>query len=315
MKYYLTYCDFRYIDRVLVLNDSMLKFLNNHVLYLLCLDSTTFEYFILNNVKNITPISINDFNNYNKTLNTFRNNKEFYFSLTPSVCIFTLKSFDIEHIIYIDADTMFYSNILEIEEELIGKSIGIVKHNYRKWYHNLYLRNYGDYNVGFNYFKNNNIGMRCLERWKYQCDNKVKFNGINLDFFSDQIYLNEWPNLYNYDLLIFKNKGLNAAPRIISYFGISNINSVYYIGRYKLVFFHFIGLKKIKYNVWDTFTSDLLIYPNKAMLNLYSEYILKIEQYSLIQNKLDLHYSKNIIRKCLSWIISFIFPSKIYINK
>jgi len=314
MKYYLTYCDFRYLDRVLVLNDSMLEFLEYHVLYLLCLDSTTFEYFKFNNVKNICPISINDFNNYYKISNSFGNVKEFYFSLTPSVCIFALKSFDIDHIIYVDADTMFYSNTLEIEKELIGKSIGIVKHNYRKWYHYLYLRNYGDYNVGFNYFKNNVVGMECLERWKYQCDNKIKFNEINLDFFSDQIYLNEWPNLYKNDLLIFKNIGLNAAPRIISYFGIRYKNGVFYISENKLVFFHFIGLKKIKHNVWDTFTSGLLIYPNKAMLNLYSEYILKIEQYNLIQNKIDLHYSKNFIRKCLSWIISFIFPSKIYIN-
>jgi len=59
-------------------------------------------------------------------------------------------------------------------------------------------RNYGVYNVGVNAFRNDKEGNRCLEQWHSDCSTWTKdLEGYPLSFFSDQIWLDKWPNMYS----------------------------------------------------------------------------------------------------------------------
>jgi hypothetical protein len=87
------------------------------------------------------------------------------------------------------------------------------------------------------YFKKDKESLTCLKRWKKQC---IKWCYWRLEDgkLGDQMYLNEWPKLYN-NLHQFQHKGINLAPWNVDEYKLTKKTNRVMVDGQPLIFYHF----------------------------------------------------------------------------
>jgi hypothetical protein len=250
LLYFTTFFDSNYLPKGIVLYNSLLQNIKQPFkLYLLCLDDSTYDFFLINkiNFKNLELIKIFDFEYNNPELNFVKNNRtlvEYYFTLSPILPLYLIKHYNIDHICSMDADLFFYSSPEYIFNDLNKYSIIITPHKF-----SLELKNrekFGLYNVSFQIFKNNEIGIQCLTKWKNDCIDwcRDEYDEIN-NRFADQKYLDNWENLFKNNLLILNDSKTGLAIWNINNYNLRIINNIFFSNAEKVIFYHFHNFKSI----------------------------------------------------------------------
>jgi len=280
LRHICTYFDKNFLPRGLALLDSLEKNAEDFLYYVLALDDECAMHLKKLNNKHIVVITLKDYSSYfSIDRSQFQDEKEFYFSLTPGLCLYVLKKYkDIDIILYLDADVYLLNDLEIVYEEMDSASIAMCSHRL-PWYINLISKNYGIYNVGVNAFRNDSEGLKCLEDWNHDCTTwNAGQEGYPLAFFSDQIWLDKWPQKYN-NLKILNHIGINVAPWNAINYKFSKKDDKYFVDDKPLVIYHFSSLKKLSSNKWHGNTSFTLHNISGALLKLYKEYILNIAKY------------------------------------
>ncbi|TAL74463.1 MAG: glycosyl transferase, partial [Bacteroidetes bacterium] len=233
-----TYFDKFYLLKGLSMYQSLKAQHKGVQLWILCMDSST--YFILEKMRlqDIRLISLKEFEDQ-KLLKAKanRNNLEYYWTCTPALPLFVLsRSKDCSHVIYVDADMYFFSSTNAILHELGNNSIFITEHRFPEDQKNR-IDTQGRFNVGILIFKNDKLAFSCLNRWRQQCIDWCYFREENGKM-GDQMYLNEWPALYN-KLIISQNLGVNAGPWNILQYKIQQKGEKIYMQDDELICYHF----------------------------------------------------------------------------
>ena len=176
MKYLVTLSDIKYIDKGLVLFDSLESTSNiDFKLYYLCLDDKTYN--IIQNINNpkLIPYHANniieddEFKILMKSSKSIDDNMKgrpdyvstYHYASAPYITYHLMKKFDLPELIYIDSDIKFYGDFNILFDIMIGKSIGLILHR-----HNNFGCYVGAYNVGIIYFRNDVPGINCLKWWR-----------------------------------------------------------------------------------------------------------------------------------------------------
>lgn len=235
---YCTYFDRGFLLKGLALHASLIRHSPNAKLWILAFDKYTEDILKKMDLKGVTVVPLVDFENKELlAVKPTRHIVEYYWTCTPSWILYVLKKNSSKHVAYLDADLYFYSDANSGVREIGDKSILVVEHRFPAGRESM-ERMSGRFNVAFNVFKNNEIGKKCLERWRKQCLDWCywKPDGGKL---GDQMYLNEWPKLYGKDLAISKNIGVDVAPWNISQYKVTNKSENVYINSNQLVCYHF----------------------------------------------------------------------------
>lgn len=233
-----TYFDKNYLLKGLALHSSLLKYNPQAELWILCMDTYTKKILDELELKGVTTIALVDFEDKEllKAKKT-RSLVEYYWTCTPSLPLFIFRNnLAIGKVIYLDADIYFYSSINPAFKELGNKSILTVEHRLPKRQKSR-IKTLGRFNVGFQIFNRDSESLKCLERWRKQCL-KWCYWRVEDGKLGDQLYLDEWPNLYK-SLVISQNLGINAAPWNITQFKISEKDGYVYINNDRLICYHF----------------------------------------------------------------------------
>tara|TARA_B110001452_G_scaffold258879_1_gene254580 strand:- start:5671 stop:6636 length:966 start_codon:yes stop_codon:yes gene_type:complete len=303
-----TYFDENYLPRGLALIDSIYNNNDNVQLVVLCLDTNTYN-FLKNKYDSLTLIKLEDYISFfNIDQSRFANRKEFYFSITPNLCIMVLDRHpEFENLLYLDSDIYVYGDLDVLYKEFENYSIAACSHRHTKLY-NLFSNDFGIFNVGVNLFKNDVVGRKCLEHWKRSCDewypNK---EGYPLSFFSDQIFLNEWPELFKNKFKEIENIGVNVAPWNAINYKIKHKENIFFVNESPLIIYHFSSLVKIDDNKWNVNDGLAFFTLNKVLSELYSSYIGQIESYNLKIDKYAKLNTKMSKKKKIFQILSNIF--------
>lgn len=235
-----TYFDANYIHKGIALYRSLIKSGHPFVLWVLCFDEVTYNALETLRLPNIKLISEKDFERDDEALlstKATRSRIEYYWTCTPSLPLYVFRQDpSVNILVYLDADTFFFSSPAAIIDELGEGSILIVPHDYAKEYEE--HRDSGIYNVGIMAFRQDTNGMNCLRWWRDKCiqwcywrheDGKI----------GDQAYLNDWPVRFK-NVVVSRHIGINAAPWNVAKYGItSDDHENFYIARSSLVCFHF----------------------------------------------------------------------------
>jgi hypothetical protein len=226
----------------------------------------------------------------------------YYFTLSPCIPLYLLKKYNLPHICTLDADIVFYSDLLPIFTQLESCSIIITPHKFSK--ENQHKTKWGHFNVSFQIFKNDETGLQCLEKWREQCLDWCEDYFDEADNrFADQKYLDQWPSLYSSSLKVLDDPISGLAPWNLNNYKITYRQGRYFSNKGRIVYYHFHGLK-IQSKCWVTsgFNSNKTRV-NKAISQLYKEYI-----HRLLHNKAvyQLSDSLNIRDKNTSSIFSAI---------
>lgn len=311
-----------YLTKALVMYDSLIKECNGEFkFFYFTFDKETYKYLVELNYKNIIPIPLHDLEQFYpelKNTQSTRNNAEYFFTCTPHIVDYALKKFDINHIIYLDADLYFYQSPTLILNELIDNSVLITEHRY--FPPNKGVNKSGKYCVQFIPFMKDEIGIKVITWWKEKCIEWCYTRAENGKW-ADQGYLNDWPELFE-KIIVMKNRGGGVAPWNIDAYTL-------YKDKYKLrafneeiktdidiIFYHFQGLK-----IYSNKLITLGIPKRKknAYEFIYKDYLNKLseKENELLQiiniSRKDFNYQKypySFFRALFGEIRRFILPRK-----
>jgi hypothetical protein len=236
---YCTYFDRGFLLRGLALHESLIRYAPNASLWIVAFDKYTEKTLKRMKLKGVTVIGINELEDKELlSVKESRSKVEYMWTTTPSIPLYIFKKKpSANYVIYLDADEYFFSSPASIIKELGRNSLLAVEHRYPKGREALNDLD-GRFNVSVNVFKRDKTGIKCLKRWRNQCLEWCywRFEDGKL---GDQLYLNEWPDLYGKDLVISKNIGVNVAPWNVSQYTVSKKDNVVLVNKTPLVCYHF----------------------------------------------------------------------------
>jgi hypothetical protein len=300
MLHFTTFFDKNYLSRGLVLIESLQQQISDFEIYVLCLDDFTTRFFENNKTqyRQVITITLDDLEKGDEELlasKVKRSTMEYYFTLSPCVPLFLIEKFNLPHICSLDADIKFYDSPNRIFNYLDNYSIVITPHKFSK--ENEHKVIHGVYNVSFQIFKNDLIGLNCLKNWKAQCINWCKDElDLNNNRYADQKYLDNWPNKYLKNVKILDDNVCGLAPWNLNNFTISCIGNSFYSESEKIIFFHF-----HHYRFLNKFWASNGFYFNQvksriAIRKIYNDYwndVIRVEKNVKYKSKTDIRHGKS----------------------
>jgi len=280
MIYFTTFFDKNYLSRGLVLFDSLSKLNEQYKLFLLCLDSDVYDFFDQNKnmFSDIVLIKLSELEEEDSLLKGCKSNRsivEYYFTLSPCLPLFLLNKYNLPHICSLDADIKFYSSPKVIFESLEEYSIIITPHKFSK--ENFNLVEWGKYNVSFQIFKNNAIGVKCLTKWRSQCIDWCKdVLDTESNRFADQKYLDTWLVDYKGSVKVLNDSTSGIAPWNVGDFQINLENEQFMSNSEPLVFYHFHHLKAISKYWFSTGFHIYNVKVSEGLKHLYRDYLCDV---------------------------------------
>jgi len=251
MNSFVTLSDINFLDKGLVLYDSISKYTKDFRLYYLCLDTDTFNKVLDLEFDNLIPYHINNLieeDSYQKlSLNASELDKvsnipqiqngdstNLHYALTPYIIEHLINKYNLPELIYIDADIKFYSDA-NILYEVADESVGLVLHR-----HNRMGCKAGAYNVGVIYFKNDEMGMKCLNWWKNCLLDKNNEWAEKYGTCGDQKYLEAFHLIIGDNIFLYDDHIGHGAPWNFKLYEFLNDDYIIWKGeKQKLVYNHF----------------------------------------------------------------------------
>ena len=241
-----TLFDSNYLTRGLALYESLEKNCTSFHLFVVAFNDDCYNYLKSSGLKNITPISLNEFEDEKLLeIKPTRSIAEYCWTCTPSVILYCLAKFNLSSCTYVDADMIFYKDPAILLDEMGAKSILISEHRYSKEYDQSIT--HGKYCVQFMCFKNTSAGIGALSWWRDRCLEWC-YSYQEDGKFGDQKYLDDWTSRFE-GVHVLQHPGGGVAPWNLQQFNFAiedgeiRITGIKTGNTYPLVFFHFHGLK------------------------------------------------------------------------
>lgn len=271
-----------YIDKALVMVDSLLKCAPNFKLYIFAMDDKTCEVLLKINCPSLIVVNVNLLeNDMLLKLKSERSFAEYCWTWTPLSIRYVLSNYNENICTYIDADMFFYQNPEVLIKEMLEHKADIllVKHNFPR--DNLSAAEHaGTFCVEFNTFLNNENGMKSLDKWCEQCIEECSFSFKVKKTHGDQKYLENWPKEYPW-VHILENIGGGVAPWNNMRYSFSFDENIVYLNDLEgtassqLVFYHFQNIRFLPFG----FVNIGLVKKNNFVRNyIYKDYLYRINE-------------------------------------
>ncbi len=276
MKYnYCTLFDSRYLSRAMAMYESLVHCASDFHLFIFAFDELSNKILLELDLPSATIISLGEFEDPELLeVKKTRSSTEYCWTCTPSIVLYSLKKFDIDHCTYIDADLYFYSDPKVLVEEMELNSILLTEHNYSRQYD--LTEKSGKYCVQFMTFRNESVGLKALQWWRNAC-NEWCYQRAEDGKFGDQKYLDDWTERFE-KVYVLKNRGAGVAPWNAEKFDLKRSQNKFIVQekktdlQWEMIFFHFHGLT-ISEEIYSLF--NIAIFKNR-ILN-YSYYKISKE--------------------------------------
>lgn len=276
---------FNYLDKGLVLYESLEKVAGDYVLYALAMDDECYRFLQGCRFEKMIPVSLSDFEN--EALREAKSNRsfgEYCWTCSAALIEYVLDRYAEPCCAYIDADMAFYSDpsVLFDELERRGGSVLLTGHRFCR-FEKEREQTAGQFCVEFNLFKNDEAARGVLDIWVAQCLQSCS-SDMNGGSFGDQQYLNGWTEQYGF-VLETEHLGAGVAPWNIPQYRL--VSHDLETGGYRLrvrgrgtdlVFFHFAGLKYVSRKLADISVYYYWHIDDRFVKPLYSDYLQALER-------------------------------------
>lgn len=291
-----TLFNFNFISRGIALYRSLKHFSPESKLYVYCFDDITYDILIKLNLLNLIPIPINNFETRELiAVKSSRTIGEYCWTCTPHIIRNAIKTYELDEIVYIDADLYFFASPACLLDEWrnTGSSVLITEHRYTPRYEN--SQRFGIYCVQFMAFRSDEFAMQVLDWWSDRCIEWC-YAREEEGKFGDQKYLDDWTRRFS-KVHVLQHLGGGVAPWNVQQYAMKSADdvSVYLHDLksgidFRLIFYHFHGLKifcdgevdlstyllgeDIKNIIYARYMSDLgeaakILYEISAIANLH----------------------------------------------
>lgn len=232
MEHYVTLFDSLFLPQGLALHMSMKRYAGNYVLWVLCIDDTTYEVLSRLDLPNMRLLLLSKVETTElKRIRGQRSTGEYCWTLTPFAPRFVFEADPaVERVTYIDADMWLRKSPAPIfrEFEASGKAVLITDHGYSPEHDQTATS--GQFCVQFMTFHRTR-GEKVRRWWEERC---VEWCYARFEDgkFGDQKYLDEWPSIFPDEVHILERKEFALAPWNATRFPYS-----------EGIFWHFHGLR------------------------------------------------------------------------
>ncbi|MGY4237940.1 hypothetical protein ACVIIW_006887 [Bradyrhizobium sp. USDA 4449] len=273
-RVYCTYFDHNYIARGLALFHSLQQHVPGSRLWVLCLSEPCYRALIALGLPNLVPCRLGDFEVADPEVaatKPTRSTIEYYFTCSPAWKLYVLTHEpDAEWVTYLDSDLFFFAPPEPIFDEMKDASFGIIPHHFTKRLSN--MQRFGVYNVGWVSVRNCEEGIAALRWWRERCIEWC-YDYVDGDRFADQRYLDQLPGLFP-KVRIIANLGANLAPWNLAERRLEWRDSSLWIdGQYRLLFFHFHGVKRVGRYYFNSHRVFHAPFPSIMRWQVYQPYV------------------------------------------
>jgi hypothetical protein len=243
---FVTLFNANYLSRGLYMYRSLENVCASFHLYVVAFDDITYNYFQKFPEKNLTVISLQEFEDEKLLgIKNTRSATEYCWTCTASTVRYAIQRFQLNHGVYVDADMCFYSNPKSLFDEWGDKSVLLTEHRYTAVYDQSELS--GKYCVQFVGFKNDTDGMQALNYWRDVCIDWC-YARAEEGKYGDQKYLDDWTSRFK-NVHVLQHLGGGLAPWNMQQYRFAAsdgklIGTEIQSGKnFEAVFFHFHALK------------------------------------------------------------------------
>lgn len=212
MEHYVTLFDTLFLPQGLALHESMEHHAGAYTLWTLCVDDQTFEVLGRMRLPNVRLLRLSELETAElKRVKPTRTKGEYCWTLTPFAPRFVFASDPtVPRVTYIDADLWFRKNPAPIFKEFdtSGKHVLITEHAPAPEYD--YSATNGQYCVQFMTFTRE--GAEVVRKWWEERCIEWCYARIEDGKFGDQKYLDDWPERFEKQVHVLKEKDLILAP-------------------------------------------------------------------------------------------------------
>lgn len=274
-----------YLDKGLVLYDSLKECAKDFELYVLCMDEKCYEVLSDINEKKLKPILLKEIEDEEMLkAKSNRSLAEYCWTCSSRLIRYIFETYRPAYCTYIDADMYFYHDPQLLVDEMIkaNKSVMITPHRFDAKNKNL-EKKVGTFCVEFNTFKNDEAGNKVLNYWHQKCIEccATLNDGVH---WGDQKYLEKFPLLFEKNVHICQHKGAGIAPwnmedyrsyddeqRCITY----NLTGL----SHEIIFYHFQGIKYISREMVEIgFKRNQKGLDYNSIYTLYQHYLREIDE-------------------------------------
>ncbi len=211
----------------------------NCVIFVVCMDEISRLILGKLNFPGVILIGLHHIENYDRQFLATRQDRsivEYYWTSTPVICNYLMEHFsEIETLIYLDADLLFFSSPSPIFEEFYDASILIHEHRFSPQLSHLEVN--GKYNVGLVGFKNDPGGREAVSWWRERCIEWCYYR-IEDGKLGDQLYLNDWPERFD-RVRVLCHPGAALAPWNHDQYSYSRQAEPFQVNGKPVIFYHF----------------------------------------------------------------------------
>lgn len=312
-----TLFDSHYLDKGIVLYQSLERCSDDFSLYIFCFDQKSYDVLSSLNYKHAILIHHNQFETQELLqIKERRSKAEYCWTCTPIVIEYVLSNYNVDSCTYIDSDLYFFSDpkVLFCEMDAVNADVTIVEHRFKKnkYGRKLEKRN-GKYCVEFNYFRQTDQARKVLTHWKEQCLEWC-YDIPEENRMGDQKYLNTWTRDY-LGVHVLEHFGGGVAPWNLEQYLLVDMKSpeIRMCTKdkqpFSLIFYHFQNIRfinnryvniksqtqnrKLKYSIYIPYLSQIM--STREMLE--KEYGLSYEEKGIIRSS---NKVLGMLQKCLA---------------
>ena len=237
--------DHRYLDRGLALYQSLQRWAPESGFHVLALSEECAVFLERLGLPNLRVTRTGDLCRIEPRLGAAkadRNAASFVFTQTPFLVLAALRDVpEGGHMVYIDADTCFFSSPVEVVQAGGAFDVILTRHNFAPHWQPTEL--FGEFNTGWVGVRNTPAAIACAEWWAERCLEWCH-DRPEEGKFGDQKYLEGLLGL-GARALILDHIGVNCAPWNASGRHFMRKNGQTWVDGKKLVHFHFSLLEKV----------------------------------------------------------------------
>lgn len=284
-----TLFDSGYLDKGLVLYDSLCRNVKEFKLYIFAFDEVCYHVVSQLSNEHLIVISMKEFESEELLkAKANRNAREYCWTCSCHTIKYVLEHFDESNCTYIDADMFFYQSPKVLYDE-IQKSqcdVSVIRHGFADVKEKRqYIKVSGEYCVEFNTFFSTERGMQILNWW---CDRCLECctEKVDGEYFGDQKYIEQMRVLFP-DVHVIAHQGAGVAPWNVSRFALEDrMEGGGIVLKEKktkeiipLIFYHF---QQIRYLSECSADINVYLYPYRTSLELrdaiYLPYLRKLSE-------------------------------------
>lgn len=276
---YVTYFDQRYLAFAIVMLRSLRRHDPEPEVFALCFDRTSYETIVALDDRKIVAVAHDSILAFDPALKggNVERDISYYAKHKPVLPLYVFsRRPELYSVAHVDADCCFFSSPKPLFDEIGDASVAVSPHQFSSDYQDKIV--YGRFNAGFIYWRNDDLGRRCLVEYRADCLRWCELSVEPDGRYANQGYLTAWPQRYT-GVHVIRCPGVNLSWWNVRTYPLARAHGgTVTVGGVPLIFHHFSHTVLDANGIWHTYRKRKDANWQIASKAIYRPYLKQLER-------------------------------------